>query len=59
MMKRYQIVQGKQFRKDLKIVQKRGYDLSLLGAVVDCLAEGKSLSPKYKDHPLSGEYAGC
>lgn len=59
MTKRYQIAQGKQFRKDLKVVQKRGYNLSLLGVVVDCLAEGKTLSPKYKDHPLSGEYAGC
>ena len=43
----------------MKRIRKRGYDLSLIGHVVDTLAAGDSLPPKYKDHSLSGEYHGC
>ena len=28
-------------------------------AVIELLAEEKDLPPKYKDHPLSGDYVGC
>jgi len=41
------------FRKDLKIIQKRGYDLSLITKVIKDLAE------KYKDHALIGNYKNC
>ena len=47
------------FKKDLKLAQKRGYDLSLIGSVVDMLATGCELPEKYKDHSLSGNYKGC
>ena len=47
------------FRRDLKRLQKRGYDISPLKEVVKMLAEGKALPAKYRDHPLSGSYAGC
>ena len=46
------------FKRDLRILAKRGLDLGLLNDVVDQLANGLSLDKKYKDHPLSGEYAG-
>ncbi len=56
---KYNIVLEKQFKKDLRKIKKRGYDLSLLNKVVNTLADGKPLEPKYKDHPLMGNYRGC
>lgn len=56
---KYRIVQTGRFKKDLKLIKKRGYDLSLLGAVVDTLASGETLSDKYRDHPLTGNFSGC
>ena len=47
------------FQKDLKRIQKRGYDLSLLTEVIKTLAAGQPLPEKNKDHPLSGNFAGC
>ncbi len=47
------------FQKDLKRVQKRGYDISLLTEVIKLLAKGEKLPPKYKDHQLSGLFAKC
>lgn len=59
MSNKYEIVQTGRFKKDLKIARKRGYDLSLLGFVVDTLAAGEELPEKYKDHSLTGNYVGC
>ncbi len=59
MTPRYQIQQTSLFKKDLKRIRRRGYDLSLMGYVVDTLAAGVPLPEKYKDHSLSGEYLGC
>ncbi len=58
-MCRYRIVPTGMFRKDYRRVQKRGYNLDLMEDVVNMLAEGKMLPPKYRDHELSGVYAGC
>ncbi len=55
MTPRYQIQQTALFKKDLKRIRKRGYDLSLIGYVVNTLAAGDPLPQKYKDHSLSGE----
>lgn len=59
MSNKYEIVQTVRFKKDLKLAQKRGYDLSLIGSVVDMLAAGCELPEKYKDHSLSGNYKDC
>lgn len=59
MSNKYEIVQTGRFKKDLKLAKKRGYDLSLIGSVVDTLAAGHKLPEKYKDHSLSGAYKGC
>ena len=58
-MNKYNIVQTTKFKRDLKLAQKRGYNLLLLSEAVDLLAEGKSLPEKYKDHTLIGNYVGC
>ena len=55
----YKIRPSTKFQKDLKKVQKRGYDISLLTTVLNILANGESLPSKYRDHNLSGNYKGC
>ena len=46
------------FKKDLKRSTKRGYDRSLLEAVVDTLRRGDPLPAARRDHPLKGEWHG-
>ncbi|WP_320936070.1 type II toxin-antitoxin system YafQ family toxin [Enterocloster lavalensis] len=53
------MVPSTKFKKDLKLIIKRGYNISLLDAVVELLANGEPLSEKYRDHALSGNFAGC
>lgn len=55
----YKIRPSAKFQKDLKRIQKRGYDLSLLTEILNLLANGKELSKKNKDHNLNGIYKGC
>ena len=52
------IVLSNRFRKDLKLAKKHGLDLDLLDKVVTTLATTQVLDEKYRDHPLSGDYAG-
>ena len=47
-----------QFKKDLKLLRKRGYNLDLLGKVVDTLSKEQELPTKYKNHTLTGSYKG-
>ena len=44
-----------QFKKDYKLIQKRGYDINKLKYVVQ-LVEGEPLPAKYKEHYLTGDY---
>ena len=54
----YSIRTTNQFRKSLKRMSKRGYNLDLLDNVVNILAKGKKLPKKNKDHYLKGNYIG-
>ena len=45
------------FKKHYKLMKKRGYDMDLLDNVIDILRQGKKLDPKYKDHPLKGDFS--
>ncbi|MBE6094956.1 MAG: type II toxin-antitoxin system YafQ family toxin [Schwartzia succinivorans] len=56
---KYAIRPTTKFQKDLKRAQKRGYDIGLLTEVIRKLAAGEPLPAKNKDHPLSGDCAGC
>ena len=47
------------FKRDLKRVQKRGYDISLLTEVIKILASGQPLPERNRDHALSGSFDGC
>lgn len=55
----YNIKPSTQFKKDLKLIQKRGYDLRLLAGVIEKLANGEALPEKNRDHALSGSFKGC
>jgi len=41
----------------VKLAQRRGKDLSKLRELILLLAEGQPLPPRYKDHPLSGDWS--
>ena len=43
-------------KRSVKLMKKRGKDLSKLQTVIELLAAGKDLPPKYKDHNLTGNY---
>ncbi len=45
-----------QFKKDLKLMKKRGLNIELLKEVVNTLAKGEVLPEKYFDHSLIGGY---
>jgi mRNA interferase YafQ len=40
----------------VKLAQRPGKDLSKLRELILLLAEGQPLPPRYKDHPLSGDW---
>ena len=46
------------YRKDLKLMHKRGLDLSLLEAIIEKLKSQEPLEAKHHDHPLKGNYIG-
>lgn len=58
-MSKYRIARTSRFKKDLKTIIKRGYNINLIGTVVDMLADGQELPPQYRDHDLTGNYKGC
>ena len=47
-----------QFKKDLKRMQKRGKDISVLKSIIGLLLDDTQLDAKYRDHPLIGNYQG-
>ena len=55
----YKIRPTARFQKDLKRIQKRGFNLELLTEVIKQLAMGQVLPQKNRDHALVGDYSGC
>jgi len=53
-----ELVTTAQFRKDLRRIRKRGYDLSKLDEVLKTLLREELLPAKHRDHALNGDYAG-
>jgi mRNA interferase YafQ len=45
---------GGQFRRDVKLAEKRGNDMAKLREIILLLVEGTPLPHRYKDHPLAG-----
>lgn len=46
------------FKKDYKLLKKRGYDLVILQKVVEELLKRGTLPAKFIPHPLRGNYNG-
>lgn len=56
---KYEVKLTSQFKRDLKLARRQGKDIDKLFDVISTIAEGKKLDEKYRDHNLSGDYAGC
>ena len=53
-----EVILSNQFKRDLRLAAKRGYDLDLLDEIVNKLASKEELPEKNRDHNLTGKYAG-
>jgi len=51
-----EVILGTQFKRDVKLAEKRGKDTAKLRSLVLLLAEGAPLPPRYRDHALSGDW---
>ncbi|EOS69103.1 RelE/StbE family addiction module toxin [Lachnospiraceae bacterium MD308] len=56
---KYTVKPTAKFQRDLKRVQKRGYNISLLTDIIKKLADGEQLPEKNRDHSLNGEFVNC
>ena len=45
-----------QFKRDVKLAEKRGKDMDKLRAVIGLLLDGQPLPRELGDHPLKGEW---
>lgn len=55
---KYAVRLTSRYKKSLKKILKRGKDIKKIVAVVEMLANGKTLPPQYKDHALVGDLIG-
>lgn len=56
---KYEVKFTNQFKKDFKLAKRQGKNTEKLLEVVEKLANGEVLNPKYRDHQLMGNYRGC
>ena len=56
---KYTVKPTTKFQRDLKRIQKRGYDISLLTNIIQKLADGEQLPEKNRDHSLNGDFVNC
>ncbi len=56
---KYTVKPTSRFQKDLKLINKRGYDTNKLRTVIKLLTDGVELPLNYKDHSLRGNWGGC
>ncbi|PAF42502.1 type II toxin-antitoxin system YafQ family toxin [Helicobacter sp. 11S02596-1] len=54
---KYRIEFSSKFKKDYKKILKRG-DGGITDSIIEKLANGEVLEPKYRDHALIGNYEG-
>ncbi len=53
-----QIEYTTQFKRDLKLSKRRNKDLKSLQKIMELIEGEQPLSPRLKDHPLSGNWLG-
>ncbi len=54
----FKLVFTNRFKKDVKLLQKRGYDMDLLKEAILFLESNGQLTSKNLPHKLSGNYSG-
>lgn len=54
----YTVVKTTRFKRDYRRLMRQGRDMTDLNAAIGQLALNGKLPPRYKDHPLKGEWAG-
>ena len=57
-MPKYRPQPTSKFKRNVKSLKKRGYDLTLLYDIVSRLSNGETLPKQYRDHPLKGNRKG-
>jgi mRNA interferase YafQ len=55
----YTPIYKNRFEKDVRLLKKRGKNLTKLKFVINELLSGNSLNKKHTDHQLKGEYKDC
>ncbi len=45
-----------QFKRDVKLAQRRGKDMEKLKEAIRLLTDGRTLPKQYLDHPLKGDW---
>ena len=55
-MNNYKIEFTNLIKKQMKLMQKRGKDMSKLHEVLDILVKGEKLPEQYRDHQLLGQF---
>jgi len=58
MMNKYIPDYSTRFRRNRRLLIKRGYDMSKLEITIDLLLKGDLMPPEYRDHPLKGNFIG-
>ena len=58
MILKYEVLRSTSFKKEYKLLKKQNKNMKLIDDVVEILASGQKLSPKYKDHALKGNFIG-
>ena len=51
---KYRVVLTSQFKRDLRLIERQGKDMSKLERVIDLLASGAMLPKENRDHALKG-----
>ncbi|MDO4897990.1 MAG: type II toxin-antitoxin system YafQ family toxin [Rothia sp. (in: high G+C Gram-positive bacteria)] len=54
----YKVAYTNAFKKDVKKLRKRGRNLAKFETVLRLLSEGRQLPESYRDHALTGNWAG-
>ena len=52
------VVLSNRFKRDLKLVARRGYDVELLEKTVNALAQQRNLPESNRDHAMVGNWVG-
>jgi len=52
----FKVIFTNKMKRDVKLMEKRGKNMSKLYETLKLLANGAPMPPKYHDHPLGGEF---